>query len=249
MDNMKKNHMVKMIAGIGFSLTVAFSGSILITPQSAQAAVSSSASTADNVIATGKQFLGVPYKFGAKSGITSSFDCSSFVQYVFKQNGIDLPRSSREQAKAGTKVAKSDLQAGDLVFSDTNGDGTINHVSIYMGDGQLLHTYRVGIGVTISDFAGSTWDHDFVTARRVISEDQASQPVDDGSQPAVNAPADQQSDDQTTQPADDSSQPADDSSQPAVKAPTDQQTGNQSSHWEHNEGWKSGNRHGDRHED
>ncbi len=135
--------------------------------ESTDMAVNGSA-VADNIIATGKQFLGVPYEFGAESGRTDKFDCSSFTQYVFKQNGIELPRSSRQQAKEGTYVPKDQLQKGDLIFSDTNRDGEINHVSIYMGDNQLLHTYRVGVGVTISEFEGSSWDNTYVTARRVI---------------------------------------------------------------------------------
>lgn len=158
----------KLLAGVSLSMAIAFSGGMVITPQSAHAAAVTSSSVADHVISTGKQFLGVPYKFSAKAGRTDAFDCSSFTQYVFKQNGINIPRSSRQQANVGTFVPKDQLQPGDLVFSDTNRDGKINHVSIYMGGGKLLHTYRVGIGVTISNFAGSTWDKTFVTARRVI---------------------------------------------------------------------------------
>nr|WP_145157324.1 C40 family peptidase [Paenibacillus terrae] len=166
----RKSRIVKTFVGIGLCLSVAFSGSMLLPAHPVHAASVSDSSVADRVIATGKQFLGVRYQFGAPSGRTDGFDCSSFTQYVFNQNGIDLPRSSREQSQVGTPVSKDQLQPGDLVFSDTNHDGVINHVSIYIGNGQLLHTYRVGIGVTVSDFAGSTWDHTFVTARRVISD-------------------------------------------------------------------------------
>ncbi|WP_192896561.1 C40 family peptidase [Cohnella sp. AR92] len=200
LDNLKQNRFGKTAMGVGLSLAILLSGSALLTPQSAAAATNAaasnaandesanatsdtanpsdaaaSASIADNVIATGKQFLGVDYQFGAKGGQTNSFDCSSYTQYVFKQNGIDLPRSSRQQAQVGTKVAKSDLQPGDLVFSDTNKDGVINHVSIYIGNGQLLQTYRVGIGVTVSNFEGSVWDKTFVTARRVLEDNQTQQ--------------------------------------------------------------------------
>jgi cell wall-associated NlpC family hydrolase len=168
MNNIKKSRIGKTLMGIIISLSIAFSGGILASPQSAHAATVSSSSVADNVIATGEQFLGVRYQFGVKSGRTDAFDCSSFTQYVFRQNGINLPRSSIQQANVGIVVSKNQLKPGDLVFSDTNRDGIINHVSIYMGNGKLLHTYRVGIGVTISNFAGSTWDRTFITARRVI---------------------------------------------------------------------------------
>jgi cell wall-associated NlpC family hydrolase len=168
MNNTKKSRIGKALMAIILSFSIAFSGGMLVSPQSAHAATVSNSSVADNVIVTGKQFLGIRYQFGVKSGRTDAFDCSSFTQYVFKQNGINLPRSSRQQANVGIVVPKNQLKPGDLVFSDTNRDGIINHVSIYMGNGKLLHTYKVGVGVTISNFAGSTWDRTFITARRVI---------------------------------------------------------------------------------
>lgn len=162
------SRIVKSLAGIALSFSIAFSAILLQPPQPVSAATVSTSSVADNVIAKGKQFMGVRYKFGAPAGRTDMFDCSSFTQYVFKQNGIKIPRSSKQQAKIGTYVPKSQLRAGDLVFSDTNRDGVINHVGIYMGNGKVIHTYRVGVGVTISNFKGSSWDKTYVTARRVI---------------------------------------------------------------------------------
>ncbi|WP_325175875.1 C40 family peptidase [Paenibacillus profundus] len=212
MNNKKKSHIGKTVMGISLSLAVAFSGSMLVSPQPAQAASVSKSSVADNVIAAGKKLIGVPYKFGAKSGNTNVFDCSSFTQYVFNQNGIDIPRSSQEQSKVGTSVSKKDLQSGDLVFSDTNRDGVINHVAIYMGGDKIIHTYRVGIGVTISDFSGSTWDKTYVTARRVISNGGQDGTVTP--QPAPTEPE-----------------------QPAVEAPEEQQKDTSPSRWKQNRQW------------
>lgn len=193
-----RNRIGKAAAGVGLCLSIVFSGSIALAGQPAHAAAASSdASVADKIIQTGEQFIGTPYQFGAKSGQTHSFDCSSFTQYVFKQNGIDLPRSSKQQAAAGTVVSKDQLQPGDLVFSDTNHDGVINHVSIYIGNDQLLHTYRVGIGVTISKFAGSAWDRGFVTARRVISDNGQASANPNGQASAANGQAPAASDSQT----------------------------------------------------
>lgn len=158
----------KYMAGIALSVIVAISGSTLVAPKQVEAATVSASSTASKIISVGKRYLGKPYVFGAAAGSTSAFDCSSFTQYVYKQVGIQLPRSSKSQASSGRFVSKSNLQPGDLIFSDTNRDGVINHVSIYMGNNKLLHTYRKGIGVTISTFKGSTWDKTYVTARRVI---------------------------------------------------------------------------------
>lgn len=181
MNNMKNQRIVKTVMGISLSFCIALSGTAMAAPQQAHAASASASAVANDIIATGKSFLGVPYRFGAESGRTDQFDCSSFTQYVFKKHGIELPRSSREQAAAGVKVSKNELQPGDLVFSDTNRDGKINHVSIYMGEDKLLHTYKVGVGVTITDFSGSAWDKTFVTARRVISssKSEASAPTQD----------------------------------------------------------------------
>ncbi|WP_054024759.1 C40 family peptidase [Bacillus sp. FJAT-28004] len=168
MNNTKNKKISRLIAGIGISLSIAIASVPVIAPQEASAATVSKTSKANSVVATGKRYLGVKYQFGAKSGITSAFDCSSFTQYVFKRNGISLPRSSKQQAKSGVYVSKRNLKPGDLVFSDTNRDGVINHVSIYIGNDKLLHTYKVGLGVTISKFSGSTWDKTYKTARRVI---------------------------------------------------------------------------------
>ncbi|WP_091215958.1 C40 family peptidase [Paenibacillus sp. BC26] len=185
----------KKLLNLTLGLSIAIGGgSMLFTPDTTHAATATKTNTTTNttataaenssivndIIATGKQYLGVEYKFGAKTTTTSVFDCSSFVQYIFKQHGIDLPRSSRQQAKVGTKVTKDQLQPGDLVFSDTNRDGVINHVSLYIGDDKLLQTYRVGVGVTVSKFSGSSWDKTFVTARHVITDDNTGNTGDNG---------------------------------------------------------------------
>lgn len=164
---LNKSSIIKMVTIASVCLSVAFSG-LSVTPHHTNTVHAAASTSASSVISTGKKFIGTPYVYGAKSGITSAFDCSSFVQYVFKKNGVSLPRSSRQQSKVGKYVAKSKLKAGDLIFSDTNRDGVINHVSIYMGNNQLLHTYKKGVGVTISTFKGSSWDKTYVTARRVL---------------------------------------------------------------------------------
>lgn len=154
----------KVWVSIGLSVTMAFStGGLLPNASSAYAAEAAAASKADQVIETGKNFLGVPYKFGAKSGITNEFDCSSFTQYAFAQNGIDIPRTSRKQSTAGEFVPRDQLQPGDLVFFYS----PIHHVGIYIGDGKVLHTYGKP-GVTISDMNSGWWDSHYTTARRVI---------------------------------------------------------------------------------
>ncbi|TNJ66003.1 NlpC/P60 family protein [Paenibacillus hemerocallicola] len=88
---------------------------------------------------------------------------TSFTQYVYKLNGVSIPRSSRQQSKAGTYVPRSQLQPGDLVFFYS----PIHHVAIYMGNGKILHTYGKG-GVTISNLNSGNWNRNYTTARRVL---------------------------------------------------------------------------------
>jgi lipoprotein Spr len=162
MNSMNKKYFAKSVVGVTLSLAVLFSGSTLLTAQPAHAATVSASTTASNIIATGERFMGVPYQWGAKSGRTDRFDCSSFTQYVFKQNGIAIPRDSRQQSRVGTYVDRNNLQPGDLVFFYS----PIHHVAIYMGNGKLLHTFGKA-GVTITDFSG-WWSSHYNTARRVL---------------------------------------------------------------------------------
>lgn len=118
---------------------------------------------ATSIISKGKTFIGVPYKFGAKTGNTASFDCSSFTQYLYRLNGIELPRQSIDQSRAGEPVKRSELQPGDLVFFYS----PIHHVAIYIGDGKILHTYG-DPGVTITPLDSGWWDKNYTSARRVI---------------------------------------------------------------------------------
>ncbi|MDR6226333.1 C40 family peptidase [Desmospora profundinema] len=95
--------------------------------------------------------MGTPYRLGSSSNTTATFDCSSFVQRVFKENGISLPRSAIQQYNASNTrpIAKSQLKPGDLIFTgDSRSPNTIRHVGIYYGDNKIIHTYGPG-GVRI----------------------------------------------------------------------------------------------------
>ncbi len=124
-------------------------------------------SKANSIISTGKKYLGVPYDFGAKSGVTYEFDCSSFTQYVFKRHGISLPRTAKQQSTKGYRVSRSNLKKGDLMFFKVPGRATsIGHVAIYAGNGQMLHTYGAG-GVKFTSINKAYWKNSYVTARRL----------------------------------------------------------------------------------
>lgn len=96
-----------------------------------------------------KQFLGNPYVWGGTS-LTNGADCSGFVLSVFRKYGVSLPHSSRAQANSGKSINASDLQPGDLVFYAKG--GTINHVAIYIGGGQVIHASSPKTGIKISSY-------------------------------------------------------------------------------------------------
>lgn len=120
--------------------------------------------TADQLIATAKKYIGVPYLWGGTT--PSGFDCSGFLQYVFRQNGLSLLRTSKEQYTMGVYVAKNQLQKGDLVFFQTGSNG-ISHVGMYIGNDQFIHASSSN-GVTISNLSNSYWIRTYYGARRVL---------------------------------------------------------------------------------
>lgn len=96
-----------------------------------------------------KQFLGNPYVWGGTS-LTNGADCSGFVLSVFAKYGVSLPHSSRAQANMGTSISASELQPGDLVFYAKG--GTVNHVALYIGGGQVIHASSPKTGIKISAY-------------------------------------------------------------------------------------------------
>lgn len=96
-----------------------------------------------------KQFIGNPYVWGGTS-LTNGADCSGFVLSVFKNFGYTLPHYSGSQANSGTKISMNEAQPGDLIFYGKN--GTINHVAIYIGGGQVVHASSPSTGIKISTY-------------------------------------------------------------------------------------------------
>lgn len=133
---------------------------------------SSSRASPARTLATADRYLGVPYRWGGTSPRTG-FDCSGFVQYVFAKEDVKLPRTSRQQAKAGKRMpAKwSALSAGDLVMFAEPGE-RISHVAIYAGKRRIIHASSSGGGVRYDDLdtrRGQWFAKRMVAARRVIA--------------------------------------------------------------------------------
>ena len=99
------------------------------------------------------QFVGNPYVWGGTSLINGA-DCSGFTQSVFANFGISIPRTAAAQSGSGTPVSLDSIQAGDLLFYE--GSGGIGHVTIYMGNGQVVHASNSNTGIIISDYGYRT---------------------------------------------------------------------------------------------
>ena len=121
---------------------------------------------AQNLVLNAMGFMGIPYRFGGATP-EAGFDCSGFVQYVFRQAaGLVLPRSSFEQIRQGVVVARDELQVGDLVFFNTM-RATASHVGIYIGENRFIHAPSRGKTVEIVDLTNSYWQARYDGARRL----------------------------------------------------------------------------------
>lgn len=156
------------------------------TPNPPSSSIGASAQI-EAVIAAGMGYLGTPYEYGSSRNDTSTFDCSDFIRQIFLDAvNLKLPADSRQQGawvKENSKVVTSisDLKRGDLMFfMDYKGNSAsayeginkstarITHVGMYLGDGQILHTYSVASGGVKVDKLSTSWMNRFLYGGSVI---------------------------------------------------------------------------------
>ncbi|CAG7649048.1 hypothetical protein PAESOLCIP111_05788 [Paenibacillus solanacearum] len=150
---------------VGFALSLTMFCSISVGSAFAETPLSSAVNAG----------LGSPYKWSGTT--TKGFDCSGYTSWVFNKLGIDLPHTSKGQATVGESVSKDQLRPGDLVFFNTDGKG-ISHVGVYVGDGKFYHS-ATDKGVIITKMSDSYYTKRYVTARRVLSDEQYTQLMTD----------------------------------------------------------------------
>ncbi len=90
------------------------------------------------IVKTANSFRGVPYRWGGSS-FDRGVDCSGLTMAVYRLNGLDLPRTSKEQYRSGIFINKKNLTEGDLIFFNTVGKGRVSHVGVFVGDGRFIH--------------------------------------------------------------------------------------------------------------
>ena len=124
------------------------------------------ADKAQEVLINALSLTGIRYRYGGKSPDTG-FDCSGFVRYVFQQaTNLTLPPTARAISQMGKKIAKDDLQPGDLVFFNTL-KKTFSHVGIYIGNNRFIHSPSAGGVVRVDNLNTDYWTVHYNGAKRV----------------------------------------------------------------------------------
>lgn len=156
-----KRRIMGLITGTAICLTMGVS---LLNPVQAQAAkktavtaeieipieveVDTEAILRDDMVSYALQFVGNPYVYGGTS-LTNGTDCSGFTMGIYKNFGMSISRTSREQATNGKSIRSSELKKGDLVFYASG--GRINHVAMYIGNGKIVHASNSRTGIIVSN--------------------------------------------------------------------------------------------------
>ena len=139
------------------SESVSFGGS--------SSAKSLSSAERSEIVSLARTKLGCPYVYGAEG--PNRFDCSGFTQWLYQHFDMSLPRTSASQWNRCTKIGKSDLRPGDLVFFSTSySDGDVAHVAMYIGNDTIIHAANPSSGVIVSSLSGNYYVKHYIGAGR-----------------------------------------------------------------------------------
>lgn len=141
-------------------------GTPLTVPYQSSPSRSGANLNAARLLELAAKHLGTPYRYGGQT--PGGFDCSGFAKYIFSQMGVNLPRTAASQAKMGVEVPREQIMPGDLVYFRCGGGG-IDHVGIYAGNNQFIHSSspRSG-GVIYSSMSEEYYARSFAGIRRIL---------------------------------------------------------------------------------
>ena len=121
----------------------------------------------NRIVETARSFIGLPYRWGGSS-VEDGFDCSGLAMVVYGLNGLKLPRSSRQQYRAGNPIGRAELERGDLVFFATSGGRKISHVGVYSDDNHFVHAPGEGKTIRIDSLSNWYYAARYVGARSYL---------------------------------------------------------------------------------
>ena len=121
----------------------------------------------NEIVGTAESFIGVPYQWGGTSA-DDGFDCSGLTMAVYQLNGLNLPRTSKEQFGAGSPVSKTRLKKGDLVFFATSKGKEVSHVGIYTGYDKFIHAPGKGQNIRADSLSSGYFENRYAGARTYL---------------------------------------------------------------------------------
>jgi len=125
------------------------------------------ATVRSEIVETAERFIGLPYQWGGSS-VEQGFDCSGLTMAVYQLNGLNLPRSSRDQYSMGVSVERTELAKGDLVFFATRGRDRVSHVGVYTGDDRFIHAPGKGKTIRVDSLADRYFVARYAGARKYL---------------------------------------------------------------------------------
>jgi len=118
----------------------------------------------EEIVRTAESFMGVPYQWGGSSP-EDGFDCSGLAMAAYRMNGLNLPRSSREQFNRGVPVNRGQLRRGDLVFFSISSGRKVSHVGVYAGGDSFIHAPGEGKKIRVDRLSNSYFRRHYAGAR------------------------------------------------------------------------------------